>query len=90
MACIFTLWFTISIGGKVVDGVWPVTEGVDESDKVSGSDKEVSDEISIGSASKFGSTWKNNRVIQCGSLCDEVGGLKGFSGTCSEVGVEPK
>ena len=35
--------------GKVADGVWPVTEGVDGSNRVSGSDKEVSDEMSIGS-----------------------------------------
>ena len=29
-------------------------------------------------------------VIQCGRSCVEVGGLKGFSRICSDVGVEPK
>ena len=71
---------------NVVDGVWPVTEGVDGSDIVSGSDKEVFEEISIGSFTSLGSPWENVWFIQCGSLCDEVGGLKGFSRICSEVG----
>ena len=29
-------------------------------------------------------------VIQCGRCCDEVGGLKGFSRICLDVGVDPK
>ena len=29
-------------------------------------------------------------VIQCGRRCFDVGGLKGFSRTCSDVRVDPK
>ena len=76
--------------GKVVDGVWPVTEGVDGSDRISGNDKEVSDEMSMWSFTKFVSSWENVCVIQGGYFCDEVGGLKDFSQICSKVGIEPK
>ena len=56
-----------------------MTEGVDGTERVSGNDKEVSDEKSMGAFTKFGSCWENVCVIRCGSLWDEVGGLKGFS-----------
>ena len=49
------------------------------SDKVSGNDKDVSDEISIGSLNKFDSPWVKACVIQCGRRRIEVGGLKGLS-----------
>ena len=74
----------------VVVGVWPVIENVDGSEKFSGNDKQVSDVISIGWFTRFGSASENVCGIQCESLCDEVGGLEGFSRTCLEVGVEPK
>ena len=75
--------------GKVVVLVWPVVEGVDRGERISGNDKEVFDVISIGSCTSFGSPFENVCVIQCWSLCDEVGELKGFAWICSEVGVEP-
>ena len=60
--------------GNVIVGFGPVSESVDGSDRVFGNDKEVSDEISIGSFTKFGSPLKILYVNQCESLCDEVGG----------------
>ena len=48
----------------------------------------MSDELSMGSFTKFDSIWENVRVIQCGSLCEKMGGLKRFSRICSEVDVE--
>ena len=48
----------------------------------------MSDERSIGSFTKFSSSWENVCVIQNGINCDEVGRLKGLSRICSEVGVE--
>ena len=53
-------------------GVRPVLESVDGSGRVSGKDKEVSDEIFMGSFSEFGSPWENARVIQWGRRCVEV------------------
>ena len=50
-----------------------MTEGVDGSDKVSGSDKEVSEVIYFGSFTTLGLPGENVLIIQCGSLCDEVG-----------------
>ena len=47
-------------------------------------------EISIGSFTKFGSPWVKACVIQCGRCCVEVGGLKGFSRICLDVGVDPE
>ena len=67
-----------------------MTEGVDGNDRVSGIDKEICDEKSYGSFTKFGSPYENVCAIQCGSIYDEVEGLKGFSRVCSEVVVEPK
>ena len=58
--------------GSVVVGVSLVTEGYDGSDRVSGNDKNVSDEMSMGSFSKFLFTlrkcvchpmWKSLRLI---------------------------
>ena len=65
-----------------------VKEGVEGSERVSGSD--VSDEISIGSFIKMGSPWVKACVIQNGRRTVVAGGLKGFSLICSDVGVEPK
>ena len=81
--------FVGKFGGNGVVGVWFI-EGVEGSDRVSGNDNDVSDEISIGSLTKSGSTWVKACVIQCGWRCVEVGGLKGFSRICSDVGVDPK
>ena len=67
-----------------------VKEGVEESERVSGSDKDVSDETSIGSFIKFGSPWVKVCVIQNGRCSVVAGGLKGFSLIFSDVGVEPK
>ena len=58
---------------------------VDENDDVV-----VSVEISIGSFTKFGSPCVNECVVQYGSRVVRLGGLKGFSRICSDVGVEPK
>ena len=62
------------------------------SDNVSGSDEDVvvSVEMSIGSLIKFGSPCVNECVVQYGSRDVWFVGLKGFSRTCSDVGVEPK
>ena len=67
-----------------------VREGVEGSERVSGSDKDVSDETSTGSFNKFGSPWVKACVIQNGRCSVVAGGLKGFSLICSDVGVEPK
>ena len=64
-------------------------EGVDSSDNVSGSDKAVSEENSKGSFTGLGWHRENVWVTQCGSLWNEVVGLKGLSQFCSNVGVEP-
>ena len=45
-------------------------EGVDGSDSVSGNDKEVSDEISVGYFTTFVSHWEKTCCIQCGILGD--------------------
>ena len=52
----------------------------------------MSDDMSIGSFTKFGSPSENVFIVQCGSPFDKMGGggLKGFSRSCSEVGVETK
>ena len=65
-------------------------EGVEGSERVSGSDKDVSDETSIGSFTKFGSPWVKACVIQNGRCSVVAGGLKGFSMICSDVGFEAK
>ena len=40
--------------GNLVDGVWPVTEGVNARDSVSGKDKVVSGDISTGWFERLG------------------------------------
>ena len=68
-----------------------LNDGVDGSDSVFGSDDSVvSVEKSIGSFTKFGSPCVYDCVVQYGSRALELGGLKGFSRICSDVGVEPK
>ena len=81
--------FVGKIGGIGVCEIG-VKEGVKGSERVSGSDKDVSDETSIGSFIRFGSPWVKACVIQNGRRSVVVGGLKGFSLICSGVGVEPK
>ena len=54
-------------------------ESVDRSDNVFGSDKELSEEFSIGSSPRLGLPWGNILFIQCGNLCDEAWWTKGFS-----------
>ena len=73
--------------GKVVVGVWFVVEKVDGSERVSGIDREVSDDRSLGSFTKFGSPWVKTCVIQ---YVEVGGGFKGFSRFFWEVGVDPK
>ena len=63
---------------------------VERSERVSGSDKDVSDETSFGSFTKFLSPWVKACVIQNGRCSVVAGGLKGFSLICSDVGVEAK
>ena len=76
--------------GKSV-GEISLNDGVDGSDNVSGSDDSVvSVKISIGSFTKFGSPCVYECVAQYGSRAVGLGGLKGFSRICSDVGVEPK
>ena len=67
-----------------------VKEGVEGSERVSVSDKDVSDETSIGSFIKFGSSWVKACAIQNGRCSVVAGGLKGFSLICTDEGVEPK
>ena len=81
--------FVGKFGGIVVCEIW-VKEGVEGGERVSGRDKDVSDEMSIGSFTKFGSPWVKACVIRNGRRPVVVGGLKGFSLICSDVGVEPK
>ena len=45
-----------------------MTEGVGGSIRISGNDREVSGEISIGSLTKFSLSWENVCFIQCRSL----------------------
>ena len=59
--------------GNVADGVSPVTEGVDGRDNVSDNDNDVSGEVPMGSFRRLGSPRGNVKVIQWGSLFDEVG-----------------
>ena len=73
---------------NVVVGIWLIVEGLlllwfKRSVKVSGSDKGVSDDRSIGSFTKFGSPGVNACFIQSGRRCVEVGGFKGISRICS-------
>ena len=77
--------------GKGVGEIW-LFNGVDGSDKVSGSydDVVVSVEVSIGLFIKFGSPCVKDCVVEYGSRDVWFGGLKGFSRICSDVGVEPK
>ena len=76
---------------KSVGEIW-LNDGVDGSDNVSGSDDDVvvTVEMSIGSFTKFGSPCVYECVVQYGCLVVRLGGLKGFSRICSDVGVEPK
>ena len=60
-----------------------VREGVEGSERVSNSDKDVS-------FIKFGLPWVKACVIQNGRCSVVAGGLEGFSLICSGVGVEPK
>ena len=79
-----------NVGWSVcVVGVWLIVEGVESSDGVSGSDKDVSDKIFMGSLTKFRSPCARDCVIQWVRRCVEVGGLNGFSRTCSDVRVDP-
>ena len=71
----------------VGNGLLLVTEDVGGSDHVSGSDKNVSKEISMGSFTRLGSPSGNVWLIQYGNRCDEVGGMKGILRICSDVGV---
>ena len=81
--------FTGKFGGNSVCEIG-IKEGVEGSERVSGSDKDVSDETFIGSFFKFGSPWVKACVIQNERCSVVAGGLKGFSLICSDVGVEPK
>ena len=74
--------------GNVVDGVWPVAEGIDGSDRVSDDDEKLSDKTSTGSLTKNVSPWESVCLIQSGSLCDEVGEFKGFSRIFSQIEYE--
>ena len=67
-----------------------VKEGVEGSERLSGSDKGVSDETSIGSFIMFCLFLVKACVIQNGRCCVVAGGLKALSLFCSDVGVEPK
>ena len=71
--------------GKGVGEIWLI-DGVDGSDN----DVVVSVEISIWSFIKFGPPCVNECVVQYGSRAVRMGGLKGVSRICSDVGVEPK
>ena len=53
---------------------------------VSGSDKNLSDEISFVSFTKFSLRCVKGCFIQCGRRCVNVRGLIGFQRTCSDVG----
>ena len=77
--------------GKGVGEIWLI-DGVDGSDNVSGSDDDVvvSEEISIGSFTMFGSPCVYECVVQYGGLSVVSGGLKGFSRICCDVGVKPR
>ena len=79
--------FEGTFGGNGGCEIW-LKEGVEGSESVSGSDKVVSDETSSGSFAKFGSKWVKTCVIQYERCSVVAGGLKGFSRTCSDVGVE--
>ena len=50
-----------------------MAKGVDGRDNVSGNDKVVSEEVSIGSFTGLGSHCENFLIVLCGSLCDEIG-----------------
>ena len=66
-------------------------DGVDGSESVSGNDDSVlSEEISIGSFTMFGSPCVYECVVQYGGLSVVFGGLKGFSRIGCDVAVEPK
>ena len=65
-------------------------EGVEGSERVFGSDRDISDEISLGSFTKFGSPYVKACIIQCGRCCVEIGGLKQFSRFCWDMRVDPK
>ena len=57
--------------------------------RVSGNDYSVvSEEISIGSFTMFGSPCVNECVVQYGGLSVVSGVLNGFSRICCDVGVE--
>ena len=60
--------------GNVVLGILPDVEGVDGSKRVSGSEKEVSHDVSTGSFTKFGLPCVNACVVQCGRNCVKLGG----------------
>ena len=80
--------FVGKLRANVVVGVRLIVDGVEGRNRVSDSDREVSDEIHTGSITKFCSPWVNEYVIQCGRRCDEVGG-GGIKNTFI-VGVDPK
>ena len=76
--------------GESFGEIW-LNDGDDGSDSVSGNDDGVvSEEMSIGSFTIFGSPCVCECVVQYGSRSVGLGGLKGFSRICSDVGVEPK
>ena len=76
--------------GKTVSEIW-LNDGVDGSDSVSGNDDSVeSEDMSISSFTIFGSFCVYECVVHYGSRLVGLGGLKGFSRICSDVGVEPR
>ena len=88
-------WYLVSrlvvkFRGKSFCEIW-LKDGVDGSESVSGRDDNVvSEEISIGLFTKFGSPWVFECVDQYGGRSVVSGGLKEFSRICSDVGVESK
>ena len=69
--------FIGKFGGNGVREI-EVRECVEGSERVPGSDKDLSNETSIGSFIKFGSPWVKACVIQNGRCCVVAVGLKGF------------
>ena len=76
--------------GYLGNSVLLVTEDVVRSDYVSGTDKKVSEEMSMGSFTRLGLPLGNVWVVQYENRCDEVDGIEGILLICSDVGVGPK
>ena len=76
--------------GNVDGDIW-LKEGVEGKESVSGNvDSVVSNEMSVGLLTKFGSPWGYLFVNQYWGSSMVVGLLKGFSLICSDLGVAPK